>query len=336
MVNHDLFYTKSRMTLSVAAAESKSPTAHKTKHSRSFCGALLAHGKPRSMLAVCNLAKLCIVSCMRKYAFIFVVLVCLSAYAQSEASILKRRTRVRTQSSSSVSRVVSSAPAIALSNYKIPILVYHHVRPQEGWGKSTWSWKMTVTPQTFEKQMKWLVDHNYTAVDLNTFMSIVRGEMLGPVKPVVITFDDNQLNAFENGLPILKKYNQTAVFYIITNKLKNKDTINEERVKTLVAEGMSIESHTIAHPVLTLVDDARLEAELRESKRVLEELTGKPVLHLAYPGTTHNQKVRDRAKAAGYVTATIMDPRPATEKDDFYKLPRIMMTDDTNLEKVLP
>jgi peptidoglycan/xylan/chitin deacetylase (PgdA/CDA1 family) len=210
------------------------------------------------------------------------------------------------------------------------------VRPQQGWAKSTWSWKMTVTPETFEKQMKWLTEHHYTGVDLDTFVQIVRGEIQGPVKPVVITFDDNNLNAYDAGLPILKKYNQKAVFYIITNKLKNKDTIDEERIRNLVAEGMSIQSHTVSHPVLTQVDNARLDAELLESKKTLEALMGKPVLHLAYPGTTHNQRVRDRAKALGYVTATIMDPRPVTEKDDFMKLPRIMMTDDTNLEKVLP
>jgi peptidoglycan/xylan/chitin deacetylase (PgdA/CDA1 family) len=275
---------------------------------------------------------------MRKLLSLFAFVVFLTACTQAEANLVRRTQRTKVMSSRPAvsSSSSSSVTPVPLTQYKIPILVYHHVRPQQGWAKSTWSWKMTVTPETFEKQMKWLTEHHYTGVDLDTFVQIVRGEIQGPVKPVVITFDDNNLNAYDAGLPILKKYNQKAVFYIITNKLKNKDTIDEERIRNLVAEGMSIQSHTVSHPVLTQVDNARLDAELLESKKTLEALMGKPVLHLAYPGTTHNQRVRDRAKALGYVTATIMDPRPVTEKDDFMKLPRIMMTDDTNLEKVLP
>ena len=84
------------------------------------------------------------------------------------------------------------------------------------------------------------------------------------------------------------------------------------------------------------MNDADLKWELDESKRILEELTGKPVKHLAYPGTAHNQRVRDAAKAAGYETATIMDPTWMDQSDDWMKWPRIMMTDDTNLEKALP
>ncbi len=219
---------------------------------------------------------------------------------------------------------------------KIPILVYHHVRATKGYAKSTWSWKMSVSPATFEKQMQWLVDKGYTTVDLTTAATILQGTEQGPAKPVVITFDDNNLTAYDVALPIMTARNQTATYYIITNKLDTNTTIDRERVKDLVAKGMSIQSHTIAHPVLTAVSLKRLDAELVESKRVLEELTGKPVLHVAYPGTAHNKTVREHAKQAGYVTGTLMDPRWATSKDDLFKLPRIMMTDDTNLSKVLP
>ncbi len=228
----------------------------------------------------------------------------------------------------------SSVPAVPA--VKVPILVYHHVRPTKGYAKSTWSWKMSVTPATFEKQMQWLVDKGYTTVDLDTAAAILQGKQAGPAKPVVITFDDNNLTAYDVALPVMLARKQTATYYIITNKLDTKTTIDRERVKDLVAKGMSIQSHTIAHPVLTAVNMKRLDAELTESKRVLEELTGKPVRHIAYPGTAHNKTVREHAATAGYVTGTIMDPRWATSKDDLMKLPRIMMTDDTKLEKVLP
>ncbi len=231
---------------------------------------------------------------------------------------------------------VVSASTPTVPSIKIPILVYHHIRNAQIYPKSTWSYKMSVSPKAFETQMKWLLDHNYTTINLDTAASILKGEIQGPTKPVVITFDDNNLNAYQNGLPVLEKNHQTATFYIITNRLQNKTTIDADRVKILVQKGMDIESHTVTHSTMTALSLKKLDAELMNSKSTLEALTGKPVKHLAYPNTTQNKTVREHAKAAGYVTATIMDPRNATQKDDLLKLPRIMMTDDSNLKKVLP
>lgn len=233
---------------------------------------------------------------------------------------------------------VSSASRIATppTNKAIPILVYHHVRPTKGMDKGTWTWKMSVAPDLFEKQMKHLKDNGYTAIDLTTYARIMKGETDGPAKPVVITFDDNQPSQYDVALPIIEKYGHMAVFYMVSNRIGAKGFLSGEQILDMQKRGMAIESHTISHRVLTALPAAEVERDLRESKQVLEELLGKPVLHVAYPGTAHNQTVRDRAKAAGYVTATIMDPRTATEKDDFFKLPRIMMTDDSNLQKILP
>ncbi len=195
---------------------------------------------------------------------------------------------------------------------------------------------MTVTPQTFERHMQWLVDKGYTTITLDTMAEIVQGKRVGPEKPVVITFDDNQLNQYEIALPILKKHNQIAVFYLITKYLDSSAMINRDRAKELMELGHDVESHTITHRVLTGLNDEELAWELTESKRLLEEVIGQPVNHVAYPGTGQNERVRNATKAAGYVTGTIMDPRYTTEKDDWMKWPRIMMTDDTNLEKTLP
>lgn len=229
-----------------------------------------------------------------------------------------------------------AASALAPVVPRVPILVYHHVRSTKGFGPATWSYKMSVSPAIFDKQMKWLVDHGYTTVSLDTAADILTGKIQGPVKPVVITFDDNNLNSYDVGVPILEKYKLTATFYIVTNRLKNKTTIDEPRVKALVQKGMDIQSHTVTHSTMTALSLKKLDQELTESKKTLEALTGKPVRHIAYPNTTQNKTVREHTKAAGYTTGTIMDPRYATSKDDLFKLPRIMMIDTTNLQKLLP
>ncbi len=219
---------------------------------------------------------------------------------------------------------------------KIPILVYHHIRSTKTYPTSTWSYKMSVSPDVFSKQLTWIKDRGYTTISLDTYVAIMNGEITGPTKPIVLTFDDNNTTQYSLAFPELKKNNQIGVFYLVTNRLKNKGFIPEAQVKEMSDAGMDIQSHTIDHATMTNLSLKRLDQELFESKAALEALTGKPVRHIAYPSTASNKTVREHAAKAGYITGSIMDPRWAIQKDDFFKLPRIMMIDTTSLSKVLP
>ncbi len=261
-----------------------------------------------------------------------------SSSLASKAKTLSSR-KVRTSSSKSSTKSITAPapmPANPPAELTVPILVYHHIRATAGYPKETWSYKMSVSPSVFETQMQWLVDHGYTTVSLTTLAEMRAGTRLGPTKPIVVTFDDNQMSSYELGVPVLVKNNQTATFYLITNRLENKDSIGSAQIPDLLAKGMEIGSHTVTHAILTDLSDSALAAELRDSRTALEAVTGTPVVHLAYPLTAQNQRVRDATAAAGYVTATVMDPRNSTMQDSNFKLPRIMMTDDTDLARVLP
>lgn len=195
---------------------------------------------------------------------------------------------------------------------------------------------MTVTPETFERHMRWLVDKGYTTMTLDELTAAIRGETWMPEKPVVITFDDNNLSQYDVAAPIMDSKGQKGVFFLIAKYLDSPSVVNRERALDLQSRGHQIASHTMTHRALPGLNDEETRWELEESKRVFEELTGKTVKDVSYPGTAHNQRVRDATKAAGYETATIMDPRNMNETHDWMKWPRIMMTDDTNLEKTLP
>lgn len=228
------------------------------------------------------------------------------------------------------------AIAAAAAGLKIPVLVYHHIRKQQGWSRNSWSWKMTVSPEVFEKHMQWLSEHGYVTVTLDMMVELLQGKRTFPEKPVVITFDDNTLTSYDPGATIMEKYGHIGVYYIVSNRIDNPNIINRERIKDLAERGHDIQSHTITHRALPPLPAVEIEREMRDSKRILEELIGKPVRHVAYPGTAHNPTVRALAKAAGYVTGSVMDPKRATPTTDLHKLPRIMMTDTTDLAKVLP
>ena len=63
---------------------------------------------------------------------------------------------------------------------------------------------------------------------------------------------------------------------------------------------VTIGSHSHRHDILTYLDDADLESNLRESRRILEQLTGRPVIHISYPNGNTDARVREYSTKAGY------------------------------------
>jgi peptidoglycan/xylan/chitin deacetylase (PgdA/CDA1 family) len=271
---------------------------------------------------------------MRRLSLLFFLLIGFAGIVSVSAKTVQERRAERLLRLQAA--VQSPASSVSSVSSRVPILVYHHIRTSSQWGADTWSAKMSVSPAAFAAQMQWIEDHGYTPVTMDDAAAILKGEYAGPAKPLVITFDDDNRTAYTEAFPILKEHGFTAVFYLVTNRLDNKSFIVRSEVQEMLTAGMDIQSHTVTHSTLTDLSAQKLAWDLTESKRLLDEFTGKPVRSVAYPSTAHNKTVRDAAKAAGYVTGTIMDPRASTAKDDLFKLPRIMMRDDTKLAKVLP
>lgn len=106
-------------------------------------------------------------------------------------------------------------------------------------------------------------------------------------------FDDGYTGLLDNALPILNKYGFTASVYVCTDYLgksndwnfKDKSRrmhLNVEELKELICAGWEIGSHGVTHESLLRLDDADIEWQLKESKKILEELFG-PVISYAYP-----------------------------------------------------
>jgi peptidoglycan/xylan/chitin deacetylase (PgdA/CDA1 family) len=63
---------------------------------------------------------------------------------------------------------------------------------------------------------------------------------------------------------------------------------------------VEVGGHTVRHLRLTAVDPALRVREVRECKRFLEELTGRPVTAFSYPHGAFDPAVRDDVRRAGY------------------------------------
>ena len=79
----------------------------------------------------------------------------LRGYVETEAELERWIDPFRVLDASNEDLAILKTPDYPAAT-SIPVLVYHHIRPQEGWSKATWSWKMTVAPPMFDEHMRWL------------------------------------------------------------------------------------------------------------------------------------------------------------------------------------
>jgi peptidoglycan/xylan/chitin deacetylase (PgdA/CDA1 family) len=91
---------------------------------------------------------------------------------------------------------------------------------------------------------------------------------------------------------------------------------------------VTIGSHTVSHPVLSNCTDRDIDYELGESRKKLEEWTGKTVKALAYPSGAFDDRALEWLKKHGYELAATTERRFAGVDSDCYRLPRCDVMDD--------
>lgn len=126
-------------------------------------------------------------------------------------------------------------------------------------------------------------------------------------KPVIITFDDGELNNFQIALPILNKYGYKAYFFIIVGRVGRSGYMTWAQIKQLSLQGMIIGSHGLSHQILTNLMDTQIDEELRASKRAIEVNLGREIDTLSIPRGFCNDKLIQKAYEIGYKTVFISD-----------------------------
>lgn len=105
-----------------------------------------------------------------------------------------------------------------------------------------------------------------------------------------------------------------------------------DQIKEMSDNGIEIGSHTVSHPYLTRLSGDAMEFELSESKRVIEEKTGKTVRSIAYPAGAFDRNVQECARQWGYEFGISYkhEVREFTREDAF-AIPRIHVETDVSL-----
>ena len=160
------------------------------------------------------------------------------------------------------------APSIDLKHTRI--MMYHMISEQLDSGKKS---GLRVSPNMFEKQLKWFVDNNWKFIKMSEIEKYKDLE-----KVVAITFDDGYEDNYIKALPLLKKYKACATLYLVIERHNNdwsikknpkhnsgalvKETkVSDKQIfEMLDSDVFELGGHTISHPYL-------LNTEFKDKER---------------------------------------------------------------------
>lgn len=118
---------------------------------------------------------------------------------------------------------------------------------------------------------------------------------------VALTFDDGPSPIYTPQiLAILKKYQIKATFFMVGSNARK----YPELVKSVFEQGHAVASHSMTHPKLTHLSEAKLRYEIAEPSKIINQIIGKKPACLRYPFGMSNQHVRAMIHAQG------MEPVP--------------------------
>ena len=185
------------------------------------------------------------------------------------------------------------------------VLMYHHVGPLHA-GLERY---LTVTPEQFERQIRWLVGHGYVGIRPSDWLGWRRNGMGLPERPILLTFDDAYADIAQYALPILRRHGFSAAVFVVTGQVGGTNAwdesrgcgtfrlMNADQIRFWAEQGIEFGAHSQTHPDLTSLTEAECAEEIIQSKHDLSGLLGSPVVSFAYPYGKHNESVRNIAES---------------------------------------
>jgi peptidoglycan/xylan/chitin deacetylase (PgdA/CDA1 family) len=180
--------------------------------------------------------------------------------------------------------------------------------------------------------MIYLKEHGYTLLTFDQWKDLKKIN-----KPIFITIDDGYKNN-ENILAIFQKlkdahFHPSATLFIISDFIGRPNRLSKSDLQKMVRSGyFSIQSHTVTHPDLTKTNN--IDYELKESKKKIEQITGKPVIAISYPFGNFDVQLLENVKKY-YLFGLTTTPGSFTQtgvENENYLLPRSYIKNSTNIK----
>ncbi|GAB3748467.1 polysaccharide deacetylase family protein [Spirosoma pomorum] len=204
--------------------------------------------------------------------------------------------------------------ATILARPQVPVLCYHQIRdwrPKDSQSAKDY----IIPPAAFREHMQILADSGYhTILPDQLYAYLATGAPL-PSKPVMITFDDGDLEQYTVAAPELDKHGFKASFFIMTVAIGRRGKqpyMDKAQIKDLSDRGHVIGAHTWDHHNVKKYQGDDWKIQIDEPNAKLQSITGKPVKYFAYPFGLWNKEALPELKKRGYLAAFSL----ATKRDD--------------------
>jgi peptidoglycan/xylan/chitin deacetylase (PgdA/CDA1 family) len=213
-------------------------------------------------------------------------------------------------------------PLAATAQFPVTI---GHAHPNFGFTQALW-----------QQYADFLEANDYHTVTADQFIDWrVNAEPM-PIRPILLTFDDNYIRIYTEVYPVLKSKGFTAVNFAHTNYVGvpgANDHADWSEIQEMETDGTILtESHTLNHVNLTAQSPLVLHDEVTSSKLAIEaNLIGKTCNHIAYPYGAYNGDVIAACQAAGYVAGYSTIQELNTRDTPLFELRRVS-TDGATLE----
>ncbi len=166
-----------------------------------------------------------------------------------------------------------------------------------------------IQPAEFEKDIKLLSQKGYTFCTA-TELAELKKDGQKDKKLAAITFDDGYLSDYLYALPILKKYNAKATFFIFGGAIGKHDYMNEKQLYELAQSpnaeigNHSYEIHNksiaqVKNMYLSGDNDRLIVNDFNKNKTLLEGITQKKITALSYPNGVYNGNVDAMLRGLG-------------------------------------
>lgn len=221
-------------------------------------------------------------------------------------------------------RVASAATILARP--QVPILCYHQIRDWRA--KDSKSAKDYIVPvAAFREQMQMLADSGYhTILPDQLYAYLTTGAPL-PAKPVMLTFDDGDLDQYTTALPELDKHGFKATFFIMTVAIGRRGKqpyMDKTQIKDLSDRGHVIGAHTWDHHNVKKYQGDDWKTQIDEPNAKLESIVGKPIKYFAYPFGLWNEAALPELKKRGYLAAFVLAEKKRDPELPLYTVRRII------------
>ena len=175
---------------------------------------------------------------------------------------------------------------------KFRILTYHSIGNDVPLDKKG---IYNLSKDKFIEQMKLLHCNNIMVSTLDDFCNLS------------ITFDDGFLNNYTVALPILEKYKFPFTIFITPKFIKNNLNnlyLNKIQLRDLASNKLAtIGAHGFTHNHLGLMNREESFNEICDSKKWLEDIIGKEIIHFSYPFGSYNDETISLLKENNYKTS---------------------------------